>query len=168
MRTCGVCHGKGTVPKEKCSTCKGQGVYRKEEDINITVPTNVNDGEMIRMSGMGEAVPGGVPGDLYIKLHVKSDSRFRREGHNIVTNLTVKLTDAMLGKDYSVPSFDGDLSVKVPSGVTPGEMLRVRGKGAPRGGGQRGDLLIKVNVTLPQKLSRKAKKLVEELQNEGI
>ncbi|MCH7756559.1 molecular chaperone DnaJ [Patescibacteria group bacterium] len=168
QRVCGECRGKGTVPKEKCSTCKGQGVYRREEDINITVPTNVNDGEMIRMSGMGEAVPGGVPGDLYIKLHVKSDSRFRREGHNIVTNLTVKLTDAMLGKEYSVPSFDGDLSVKIPSGVTPGELLRVRGKGAPRGGGQRGDLLIKVDVTLPQKLSRKAKKLVEELQSEGV
>ena len=74
----------------------------------------------------------------------------------------------MLGKEYTVPSFDGDLSVKIPSGATPGEMLRVRGKGAPKGGGQRGDLLIKVNITLPRKLSRKARRLVEELQNEGI
>ena len=71
----------------------------------------------------------------------------------------------MLGKKYTVPSFDGDLDVKIPSGATPGELLRIRGKGAPKGGGQRGDLLIKVNVTLPKKLSRKARKLVEELQS---
>jgi len=168
MRVCGSCHGKGTVPKEKCPECKGQGVLRKEDEIAITIPANVNDGEMIRMSGIGEAVSGGVPGDLYIKLHVKSEPRFRREGHNIVTSLDIKLTDAMLGKKYTVPSFDGDLMVKIPSGATPGEMLRIRGKGAPKGGSQRGDLLIKVNVTLPKKLSRKAKKLVEELQGEGI
>jgi len=168
MKTCGTCHGKGTVPAEKCTTCKGQGVLRREEEITVAIPPNVNDGEMIRMSGIGEAIPGGVSGDLYVKLHVKSDPRFRREGHNVVTDLTIKLTDAMLGKEYTVPTFDGDLSVKVPSGATPGEILRVRGKGAPKGGGQRGDLLIKMNVTLPQKLSRKAKKLVEELQNEGI
>lgn len=168
MRTCGACYGKGTVPKQKCSACKGHGVLRKEEEIIIAVPANINDGEMVRMSGAGEAVSAGTPGDLYVKLHVESDPRFRREGHNIVTNLTIKLTDAMLGKEYTVPSFDGDLSVKIPSGATPGEMLRVRGKGAPKGGGQRGDLLIKVNITLPKKLSRKARRLVEELQNEGI
>lgn len=168
MRPCGVCHGKGTVPKEKCSTCRGQGVLKKEEEITVVVPANVNDGEMIRMSGMGEAVPGGTPGDLYVKLHVESDPNFRREGHNIITTLSIKLSDAMLGKEYTVPSLDGDLSVKVPPGATPGEMLRVRGKGVLKGADQRGDLLIEVSVKLPKKLSRKARKLVEELQNEGI
>jgi molecular chaperone DnaJ len=73
-KTCGVCFGKGKVPQKKCDQCQGTGVYRKEEEINISIPAGVEDGEMIRLSGMGEAVPGGNPGDLYAKVHVKKHS----------------------------------------------------------------------------------------------
>lgn len=168
VKTCESCHGRGEVPEKKCTTCRGEGVVRQEEEVQVSVPPNINDGEMIRMSGAGEAVAGGTPGDLYIKLHIKSDSQFRREGHNILTDLNIKLSDALLGSEYSIPTLDGNITVKVPQGTSPGEMLRVRGKGVPISAGRRGDLFIVLNIKLPQKLSRKAKKLVEELQEEGV
>lgn len=167
-RVCDNCHGAGEIPKEKCSECKGLGVVRKEEELTINIPANVNNGEMIRMSGAGEAIPGGTPGDLYIKLHVQEDKRFKREGQNILTTLNIKLTDALLGGEYKVETLDGDLSVKIPAGASPNEILRVREKGVPITTSKRGDLLINLNVQLPKKLSRKAKKLVEDLKSEGV
>jgi len=168
VKSCETCHGRGEIPEKNCTTCHGAGVARQEEEIQVIVPPNINDGEMVRMSGAGEAVASGSSGDLYIKLHIKSDSQFRREGHNILTNLSIKLSDALLGGEYTVPTLDGTITVKVPVGASPGELLRVRGKGAPTLSGRRGDLFIELNIKLPQKLSRKAKKLVEELQSEGI
>ena len=168
VRTCDSCHGKGQVAKDKCAVCRGLGIHRKEGEITIAIPPNVNNGEMIRLSGAGEAIAGGMPGDLYVKLHVKDDPRFTREGHTIYTTLTIKLSDALLGGEYKVKSLDGDLTVKIPAGASPGEMLRVKGKGAPITDNKRGDLLITLNIKLPQKLSRKAKKLVEEMRKEGI
>lgn len=168
VRTCEMCNGKGKVPKEKCNVCRGVGIHRKEGEISISVPANVNNGEMIRLSGAGEAVAGGAAGDLYVKLHVKDDARFRREGHTIYTTLTIKLTDALLGGEYALASLDGNLTVKIPAGASPGEILRIKDKGAPISQNKRGDLLVTLSIKLPQKLSRKAKKLVEEMKKEGI
>ena len=168
VRQCDTCHGTGKIPKEKCATCKGLGIVRKETEISLNIPANVNDGEMIRMNGAGEAVSGGVPGDLYVKLHVKGDPQFKKEGQNLKTTLNVKLTDALLGQDYTVETLDGKIKVKVPAGAEPNEILRVKGKGIPYTESRRGDLLIKLNVQLPRKLSRKAKTAVEELREEGI
>jgi len=168
VKQCGACNGIGKVPKEKCKTCKGIGVLRKEEEIVLNIPPNVNNGEMIRMNGAGEAVPGGIAGDLYIKLHVEENRKFKKEGHNLLTTLNVKLSDALLGYEYNVETLDGNIKVKIPSGATPNEILRIKGKGVPLNESKRGDLLIKLNIQLPKKLSRKAKKAVEELRKEGI
>lgn len=168
VRPCDTCHGLGQIPKVTCENCHGVGVVRKEEEITVQIPANINAGEMIRMSGAGEAVPGGVPGDLYIKLHVKEDAQFTREGFAIKTDLNVKLTDALLGSEYTVDTIDGSVKVKIPAGASPNEILRVKGHGAPMDNGKRGDFLIKLNIQLPQKLSRKAKKIVQELREEGI
>lgn len=167
-RVCDSCNGKGEAPHDKCTDCRGAGIKRQEVEISITIPENVHNGEMVRLSGAGEAVSGGVPGDLYVKLHVEDDPRFKREGTNITTTLNIKLTDALLGKEYTIPTLDGEIQVQVPQGASPGEILRVRGKGAPEHGGGRGDLFITLKIKLPQKLSRKGKKLVEELREEGI
>src|SRR3989344_4288589 len=145
VQPCGKCRGSGKVPKEKCPTCSGQGTYRKQEEVEIVVPSGIENGEMIRLSGVGEAIPGGVAGDLY-----------------------VKIPDAILGKRYTLSPLDGDLAVTIPSGVTHGELLRVKGKGVPIASGKRGDLLIKVHITLPKELSKEAKRLVEELRKEGL
>ncbi len=165
---CRHCHATGKVPKEKCRTCRGEGVYRKQEEIEIMVPAGIEGGEMIRLTGAGEAVAGGASGDLYVKVHVQSDPRFKKDGPNILTDLSVKLSDALLGTDYTIATLDGEQSITIPAGVTHGELLRVPGRGVPTAKGRRGDLFVKVKITLPQKLSKEARKLVEKLKEEGI
>lgn len=165
---CNACRGTGQRPKEICSTCKGEGVYRKQEEIEIAVPAGIEGGEMIRLTGAGEAVAGGPAGDLYVKVHVRQDARFKKDGPNIITDLSVKLSDALLGADYKVETLEGPLTVGIPSGVSHGELLRVRGKGVPVGKGKRGDLFVRVRIIMPNKLSREAKKLIEKLKEEGV
>ena len=168
VRMCTVCDGAGKVPKEKCAECKGAGVRRIEEEINITIPAGLDSGEMIRIPQHGEAVKGGLAGDLYVKVHVKPHAVFRKEGANLVMHLPVKLTDALLGTTIIVESLEGKtLEVKVPTMKKPVETLRVRGKGVPVGN-LRGDLLIHLEAALPHKLSSKAKKAVEDLKGEGL
>lgn len=166
-RECPTCHGLGTIPKKLCTVCRGAGVTKLQDEIHVTIPAGITNGEMIRMSQRGEAIARGIPGDLYIKLHVKQDTRFTREGDNLATTLAVKLTDALLGATYTLHTLDGDLSVTIPAGITHGETIKVRGKGVPGSRG-RGDLLVRITITLPQKLSRKAHALVEDLRAEGL
>lgn len=168
-RECDRCGGRGTIPKEVCRTCAGRGVAKQQEEIHITVPAGIQNGEMIRMPGRGEAVAQGQPGDLYVKVHVKQDERFTREGTTIATTLAIKLSDALLGATYTVPTLDGDVQVQVPAGVSHNEMIRIKGKGVPLGpSDKRGDFLVRITISLPSKLSRKARTLVEELRQEGL
>jgi molecular chaperone DnaJ len=167
-RECPTCHGAKTVPEKACTQCSGRGVERKQDEITIAVPPGIENGQVIRMSQMGEAVQGGTPGDLYIKLHVAADTRFRREGYNLITDLPVKVTDALMGAEYTVHTLDGDVQVTVPQLRSTDEILRVKGKGVPHGSGKRGDLLVRVRVEFPQKLSREAEELLKKLKHEGI
>lgn len=168
QRECPACHGRGSVPNEPCRTCHGAGVARRQEEIRVSVPPGVSDGEMIRMPGQGETAAGGGAGDLYVKLHVKQDPNFTREGTNLITNLDVKLTDALLGREYRVQTLDTDIKLSVPAGVTHGEFLRVKGKGVPTGRNSRGDLLVRISIDVPRKLSKRARNLIEELRTEGL
>jgi molecular chaperone DnaJ len=167
-KVCEDCLGTGEMPKELCENCRGKGVLRKEEEISIVIPAGIKDGEMIRMTGLGEAIPHGTAGDLYIKINVQSHPVFKREGHDLVMNLNIKLSDALLGTEYPIETLDGPIKVKIPEGVTINEILRVKGKGVPSSKTKRGDLLIKLNIKLPNKLSRKERELVEQLKKEGI
>ena len=167
VRECSVCKGSGKIPKEKCGHCAGAGVRRTEDEIAIEIPGGIQAGEMIRMTGRGEAIQGGEPGDLYVKIHVKEHDTIKREGANLVSPLPIKISDALLGAKYSVTTLDGNIEIKIPAGVTHGELLRIKGKGVEQNG-RRGDFLVRIHVETPTKLSRKAKKLVEELKEEGI
>jgi molecular chaperone DnaJ len=167
VRECNVCMGRGTVPKERCSHCAGAGIRRAQEEIEIKVPGGIENGEVIRMTGRGEAMPSGQPGDLYVKVHVETHKTIKRDGMTLSSVLPIKLTDALLGGDYKVETLDGVIDLKVPAGITHGELLRVKGRGVPSERG-RGDFLVKINIEMPKKLSRKAQKLVEELKEEGI
>ena len=168
VRTCGICAGAGKIPKEKCHECKGHGTLRRQEEIHVNIPAGIEDGEMIRMPAKGEAVKGGLAGDLYVKIHVKPHPIFRREGSNLVMNLPVKLTDALLGTVASIETLEGKtLEVKIPPMQRAEESLRLREKGIPLEG-LRGDLIIRLEVALPHKLSGKAKKSVEDLKSEGL
>ncbi len=168
VRECSTCHGTGQIPKERCPHCAGAGVSRAQEEIAIKVPAGIQNGEVIRMTGRGEAMPHGQPGDLYIKVHVESHKTIRRDGSNLITPLPVKLTDALLGATYTVQTLDGAIDIKIPAGITHGEMLRIKNKGVPTDRGDRGDFLVKISLETPKKLSRKAQKLIEELREEGL
>ena len=168
VHDCQTCGGSGSTPEHPCKVCGGHGVLKKTDEVSVAVPAGIQDGEMIRLTGHGEALSHGMSGDLYVKVHVERHQQFRREGNNIVMDLDVKLSDALLGTDYKIQTLDGDVTVGIPAGVSFGELLRVRGKGAPISQGKRGDLLIRVVIRTPQKLSRKAKDLIERLKEEGI
>ncbi len=168
VRACNECEGIGQVPKEECSVCHGDGVLRRQEEVMVKIPPGIEDGEVIRLGGNGEAVQGGSAGDLYVKIHVLRDARFRKEGSNLLTDLPIKLSSALLGDEYVLKTLDGDITIKIPEGIKPGEILRVRGKGVPVERNRRGDLLIKITIDLPSKLSREQRKLVEDLKKQGI
>ncbi|MDQ5957942.1 MAG: molecular chaperone DnaJ [Patescibacteria group bacterium] len=168
-KICDSCHGKGEMPEQICNICKGDGVRKKSEEIQIQVPAGIESGEMIRMSGRGEAVPGGQTGDLYIKVYVEAHKNWRREGSDLRMDLNVKLTDALLGADYNIKTIEGDnLKIKIPAGISFGEILRVKEKGVPIDNKHRGNLLIRVVINTPQKLTKKAQKLIEDLKEEGV
>ena len=167
-KLCETCLGTGEVPREVCEKCKGKGVLRREEEISIAIPAGIRDGEMIRMSGMGEAITKGTSGDLYIKINVAPHPVFKRAGNDLAMTLNLSLSDALLGAKYPIETLDGEIEVTIPEGVGINEILRVRGKGIPTGKNKRGDLLIKLDIKLPKKLSRKSRELVEKLKEEGI
>ncbi len=167
VRECATCRGLGKVPKVKCPDCHAQGVRRMEDRVDITIPEGIEHGEMIRMTGRGEAVQGGISGDLYIKIHVARHHEIVREGNNLIRTISIKLSDALLGGMHGVETLDGTVKIKIPEGVKHGELLRIREKGVPSSSG-RGDFLVKINIDMPKKLSRTARKLVEDLQREGL
>lgn len=169
-RECETCHGSGQVPEKPCATCHGRGVLRKTEEVKITIPAGTDHGEMIRLSQRGEAIPSGVAGDLYVRVHVEPHQTFKRDGHNLTMNLEIKLSDALLGAEYPIKTLDGQITLKIPEGINYGEILRVKNQGVPQGHttSKRGDLLIRIITKTPTKLSKKARNLVEELKGEGV
>lgn len=167
-RPCESCYGQGQIPSIKCSTCHGTGVKERVQEIVVKIPAGIEDGQSMRLTGMGEAIPFGVSGDLYVKIHVKPHSYIRKDGNNLVTEQKIKLTQAIIGGDITLKSLDGDLIVRIPEGTNNGDVLRVKGKGVPHGDGRRGDLFIKINIEMPKRLSKEARKAVEELKKEGM
>lgn len=174
-RECEVCQGRGEVLEKKCKTCNGAGVLNKQESIKVKVPAGLDASEMIRLTGQGEAVAGGQAGDLYIKVHIEKDPIWKRAGYDLTTEIKIKLTEAILGSDYKLETLDGPLVLKIPAGLAYGDILRVKGKGVPVRGANRlsaqtgrGDALIRVTFPTPTKLSKSAKKLIEDLQAEGL
>jgi molecular chaperone DnaJ len=167
-RVCTACHGTGKIPKHKCKACSGVGIKQIREDVVISIPAGIEDGEMLRMTGKGEAIVGGTTGDLYVKVRVKNHPLFERQGSNLLCAIEIKLSDALLGSEYPLKTLDGEISVTIPEGIRHGEMLRVKGKGVPMGSGKRGDIIITVSIMMPKKISKAARKTIEELRKEGL
>jgi len=163
---CPRCHGNGTVIDTPCPTCKGSGVTRQTRRYAVKIPPGAKEGTKIRLKGKGEAgTAGGQAGDLYVVVHVEDSNLFERRGDDLVIEVPVTVSEAMLGVTARIPTpGGGKVSLKVPAGSTDGRTLRVRGKGAPRlRGGGNGDLLARVRLIVPGKLSKEQKRLVEEL-----
>ena len=148
--------------------CRGSGISKKEQSIDIKIPVGIKSNEMVKMTGMGEAIQGGHTGDLYIKINITPDETFKRQDLNLVMDLPIKLTDSLLGMTYKLKTLEGNIvEVKIPEGIKHGELLRVRGKGVPSSSG-RGDIIIHIIVKIPNKISRKAKDMIEKLKEEGL
>lgn len=168
VKTCEECGGSGKIPSEKCSVCKGVGIYKRNEEVEIQIPAGIENNQALKINGGGEAVKGGKFGDLYVKIKVKNHNFYKREGINLFADISIKLTDAILGTEYKIKTLDGkDLEVKIPEGTNNGEMLRIRGKGVPYSGG-RGDIILSIKVEMPKKLSKKTKDLIQKLKEEGL
>jgi molecular chaperone DnaJ len=166
--TCSVCFGEGKIPKEKCTDCKGSAVRAQEKELSVTVPAGIKEGEMLRIAGEGEAVRGGTPGDLYVELSIGTHSVYTREGNTLIAEATVSITDALLGVEYPLTTLEGaKIEVTIPAGVEHGALLRIKGKGVPSSRG-RGDIILKVSIEMPQKLSKRAKELISQLKEEGL
>lgn len=140
----------------------------KNKEVSIGVPAGIDDGQMIRLSGMGETLEGGLPGDLYVKVHVRKHPYLRKEGYNLIMELGAKLTEALLGAERTIATLDGEITLKIPAGTKHGTILRVKERGVPTGNGKRGDLYVRISVQIPEKLSKEAKKAVEELKKQGL
>lgn len=167
QQTCPNCRGTGRVVEEYCGTCSGQGLQSKTKQIKVTIPAGVEDGNKLRVRGEGDAGPDGGPsGDLYIFLKVKEDTKFRREGPEVYSDATISYVDAILGASVKVPVVDGEVTIKVPPGTQPGQVMRLKGNGAPRLGSpdQRGDHYVTMTVDIPKDVSKEEKELVEKLK----
>ena len=163
---CPRCRGNGTIIEEPCPTCHGTGRERRTKRYTVKIPAGAKDGTRIRLKGKGEAGWGGGPaGDLYVVTRVEPSKTFTRRGDDLVVEVPVNFADAALGTTASVPTPDGPVSVKIPAGSEDGKLLRVRGKGAPRlKGGGRGDVLARLKISVPKKLSKRERELLEELK----
>lgn len=163
-RTCGQCGGQGSVVKKACPHCRGSGRVAVERKIQVKVPPGVESGMRLRLSGEGEGGTGG-RGDLYVLLRVAAHPVFRREASHLILEYPITISQAALGAEVELPTMNGRVSMKIPPGTQSGTVLRVRGKGLPdveRGG--TGDLLVRVSVETPTKLSAAQRKQLEELQ----
>jgi len=138
-----------------------------KDKLSVTIPAGIENGQGLRVQGKGEDGPGG-KGDLIVRVWVEDHKIFRKEGYNLIMELPLKITTALLGNNIEIETLDGKIEVKIPSGTTHNEVLRVRNKGVPTSSGKRGDLLIVTKVEMPKKLSREAQRLVEELKKEGF
>lgn len=163
---CSVCEGSGELPERKCKQCGGRGVIKKQDEISVRIPAGINDSESIRLAGRGEAGPkGSRAGDLYLRVRVKKDLRFRRENFDLYTKKNISFTQAALGATVEVDALDGILKVAIPEGVQSGQLIRLKGKGITHlRDSSRGDLYVEVIVVTPTKLSRHQKDLLRELE----
>jgi molecular chaperone DnaJ len=160
---CQTCAGTGMRIEHPCPTCHGLGVEHRARQVKVRIPAGVEDGQRIRVKGRGGAGRGGgPPGDLYVVVHADRHPFFGRRGKDLTVTVPVTFPEAALGAKVAVPTLDGPVTVKVPAGSKSGKTLRVRGRGVPASSGV-GDLLVMVDVAVPDRLSDEARKSVEAL-----
>ncbi len=168
QQTCPQCRGRGTVIGDPCKDCHGEGRVQDSRNLQVKIPPGVDTGDRIRLSGEGEAGQnGGPPGDLYVEVHVKEHPIFTRDGRHLACEVPVSFATAALGAAVEIPTLDGQVSLKIPPGTQSGKLFRIKGKGvAPVRGGPTGDLICRVQVETPVKLTDRQKQLIEELDSE--
>ncbi|HVG66114.1 MAG TPA: DnaJ C-terminal domain-containing protein, partial [Actinomycetota bacterium] len=161
---CPTCQGRGSLIDDPCPTCDGRGSEVRTRELRVRIPVGVNDGATVRLKGQGEPGQAGAPaGDLIVKVRVTPHPLFGRSNQDLTITVPVTFAEAALGTELKVPTLDGPVTLKVPAGTQNGRTFRVRGRGVP-GAGRKGagDLLVSLQVAVPEKLSRKERDLLRE------
>jgi molecular chaperone DnaJ len=169
-RACHRCGGSGSVIENPCKSCKGEGRSRTVRKLRVTIPAGVDSGSRIRYRGEGEAgSQGGTRGDLYILVNVMEHELFEREGDNLLCEMPISFPQAALGTQREIPTLDGNVTLKIPTGTQTHKVFRIKAKGMPslRRGHSRGDLYIKVVVETPTRLNDKQREIMEEFARIG-
>jgi len=165
QRPCSQCNGRGEIPEKVCSECRGHGRIKQTEKIKVTIPAGIENGQILKLTGQGDAgLYNGPAGDLFVNIHLRPHKHFQRQSDNLIFNLNINFAQAALGDKIEIPLLDGKINLKIPSGIQPGEMIKLKDKGMPRLYGRgNGDLIVKIQVDIPKKVSRKQKKIIKEL-----
>lgn len=165
---CPYCKGQGELPQDSCPDCGGEGLQRKKKKIDVSIPSGVEDGMKLRIKGEGEVGEnGGASGDLYVAIHVKEHDYFVRKGDDLYLEVPISFTQAVLGDEIEVPTIDGKALLKILPGTQSETILRMRGKGMRSvHTSEYGDQMVKVKITVPEKISKKQKELILQLQEE--
>jgi molecular chaperone DnaJ len=165
---CPTCRGRGIIIDEPCRKCRGSGLIKQRRRITVHIPAGIDEGYQLRLRGEGEmAQIGGTPGDLYVLVHVAPHKIFTREGDDLRYVLIIGFPQAALGADVSVPSLEGTTSLKIQPGTQVGQVIRIRGKGMPRFRGYgKGDLLVRIGIAVPERLTPTQRELLEQLAKE--
>ncbi len=165
---CSTCRGKGILIESPCKNCSGTGLVKKRRKISVKIPVGIDEGYQLRLRGEGEMAPnGGEAGDLYVLVHLISNDLFMREGDDLWHVLIIGYPQAALGTEVSVPTLDGPTTLKIKPGTQNGETIRLKGKGMPRFRGYgKGDLVVRVGISVPDKLTSKQRALLEQLAKE--
>ncbi|MBM3395070.1 MAG: molecular chaperone DnaJ [Betaproteobacteria bacterium] len=166
QQTCPRCHGTGKMIRDPCNTCQGAGRVKKQKTLAVKIPAGVDEGDRIRLSGEGESgVNGGPPGDLYVVIRVKPHSVFSREDNDLICEMPISIVSATLGGEIEIPTLDGAAKIRVPAETQSGQVFRLRGKGIKGVRSQQfGDLLCRVVVETPVKLTTRQKELLREFE----
>lgn len=169
ITTCAQCQGSGVTVKSKCPDCKGMGVTLVEEKINVTIPKGLEEGMPLRVAGHGMPPPidSGVPGDLFVIVRTEPDSRFERQGANLVSSRMIAITDAVLGCDLAISCLEGSEILHVPPGTQPGAIFEMKGKGLPDFNSHGvGSLYVRISIEIPKLLTPKEQTLWEALRRQ--
>ena len=166
---CPRCRGNGTVIEKPCPKCHGSGRERRIKTYSVKIKAGVKDGTRIRLKGKGEAGENGGPaGDLIVLTHVAQSDTYERRGDDLIVQVLVPFATAALGGKAEVPTPEGTVSLKIPSGSEDGKLLRIKGRGAPKlNGSGKGDVLARVRIEVPKRVNKKEKELLEQLQELG-
>jgi len=169
--TCPECGGEGYKAEKNCNVCKGEGRIKSEEKIRIFIPSGVDNNQVIKIEGKGEAgKKGGKDGDLYVRIFIKQNNVFKRKGDDLYTSLPISFSQVTLGEDVEIQLLGGEkILLKVSAGTDSGKVLKISGKGIPHFTGYgKGDLYVELVVKTPKKLTKEQKDLLEKLKKEGI